>query len=131
MKRRKALAWEDIEDQDSDRLDDNQKRQLAENLKKAQRDLRECVWRTYKHALLLDKDNNLQVKDFGLVHSSAASGSDADSFSALRQDGDVEEAVSPTFLVRHWPPAFKEWSTEGCARRLLRIASVSSPDETR
>ena len=36
---RKVLAWEDIEDQDTDRLDDSQKRQLAENLKKAQRDL--------------------------------------------------------------------------------------------
>src|SRR5262249_25882474 len=49
---RKALAWEEIEDeQDELRLDDGQKRQLAESKKKAQRDLREAVWRSYKHVL--------------------------------------------------------------------------------
>jgi hypothetical protein len=30
----------------------------------------------------------------------------------LRQDGDIEDAVSPNFLARNWPPAFKEWSTK-------------------
>jgi len=31
----------------------------------------------------------------------------------LRQDGDIEEAVSPNFLARNWPPAFKEWEHQG------------------
>ncbi len=119
---RKLLAWEDIEDQDSDRLDDSQKRQLAENLKKAQRDLKECVWRTYKHILLLGKDNAVQHKDLGLVHSSAANDLTGFILNRLRQDGDIEEGVSPTFLARHWPPAFKEWSTKA-----VRDAFFASP----
>ena len=54
------------------RLDERQKRQLAENLKKAQRDLKESVWRTYKNLMLLGKDNTMRPIDLGLVHSSAA-----------------------------------------------------------
>src|SRR5439155_5025089 len=40
----------------------------------------------------------------------------------LRQDGDIEEAVSPNFLSRNWPPAFKEWSTKS-----VRDAFFASP----
>jgi hypothetical protein len=119
---RKLLAWEDIQDEeDQIRLEDSQKRQLAESVKKSQRDLREAVWRTYKHLVLLGKDNTLQHKDLGLVHSSAAS--DLVSFftKRLRDDGDVEPAVSPAFLTRHWP-AMTEWSTKA-----VRDAFFSSP----
>ena len=69
---RKLLAWESIDEEDSGSLDDAQKRQLAENLKKAQRDLKESVWRTYKNLMLLGKDNQMRLVDLGLVHSSAA-----------------------------------------------------------
>ena len=42
---RKALVWEDIRDKQAEHLfDDTQRRQLAESLKRAERDLRECVW---------------------------------------------------------------------------------------
>ncbi len=120
---RKLLAWEDIDAQDSDRLDDGQKRQLAEQVQKARRDLREAVWRTYKHVLLLGKDNTLQHKDLGLVHSSAAGDLTGFVLSRLQQDGEVEAGgVSPTFLIRHWPPAFKEWSTKA-----VRDAFFASP----
>ena len=30
----------------------------------------------------------------------------------LRQDGDVEDNISPRFIVRNWSPAFTEWSTK-------------------
>ena len=40
----------------------------------------------------------------------------------LRQDGDIEDAVSPSFLDRNWPPAFKEWSTKS-----VRDAFFASP----
>jgi len=43
---RKLLAWEDIDAEESDRLDDTQKHQLSQSLKKSERDLREAVWRT-------------------------------------------------------------------------------------
>ena len=120
---RKVLAWEDIADEEDDlRLDEAQKRQLAENVKKAQRDAREIVWRTYKNLMLLAKDNSWKTVDLGLVHSSAAPSLVELILNRLRQDGDIEDAVSPSFLVRNWPPAFKEWSTKS-----VRDAFFASP----
>ena len=48
--------------------------------------------------------------DLGLVHSSAADSIVSMIINRLRQDGDIEEGISPNFLIRKWPPAFKEWS---------------------
>jgi hypothetical protein len=119
---RKLLAWEDIQDEEDQlRLDDGQKRHLAENVKKAQRDLKECVWRTYKHLGLLTEDNIVQTKDLGLVHSSAANDLTSFLLNWLRGGGEVEPGVSPTFLTRHWP-GFKEWSTKA-----VREAFFASP----
>ncbi len=120
---RKALAWEDIDDEDSDKLDESQKKQLAENLKKAERDLKESVWRTYKNLALLGKDNTHRIVDLGLVHSSAADNLVTYILNRLRQDGDLEDGVvSPNFLLRNWPPAFTEWSTKS-----VRDAFFASP----
>jgi hypothetical protein len=119
---RKTLAWEDIDDEDSEKLDDGQRKQLAENLKKAGRDLKESVWRTYKNIVLLSKDNKLRVVDLGLVHSSAADNLVTFILNRLRQDGDLEDGVSPNFLLRNWPPAFTEWST-----KLVRDSFFASP----
>lgn len=120
---RKVLAWEDIADEQADlRLDETQQRTLAENVKKAQRDIKEAVWRTYKNLMLLGKNNDWKTVDLGLVHSSAADSLVKLTMERLRQDGDLEEGVSPNFLVRNWPPAFKEWSTKS-----VRDAFFASP----
>ena len=121
---RKVLAWEDIADEETDlRLDDGQRRQLAENLKKAQRDIKETVWRTYKNVMLLGKDGEWKTVDLGLVHSSAAPSISQLILERLGQAGDIEDkGVSPNFLVRSWPPAFKEWSTKS-----VRDAFFASP----
>ncbi len=119
---RKALAWEAIRDEDESRLDDAQKRQLAENIKLAARDLKESVWRTYKTIVMLGKDNTLKTIDLGLVHSSAAETLVQLMLGHLRQDGDLIDSVSPSFIVRNWPPAFKEWSTKS-----VRDAFFASP----
>ena len=108
---RKLLAWEAIDDEGL-ALDETQRKQLDEMLKKARRDLRETVWRTYKVIALLDKTNALKKVDLGLVHSSAASDIVGLILDRLRQDGDLETGISPNFLIRNWPPAFKEWSTK-------------------
>ena len=119
---RKVLAWEDIDDEAPDlKLDDAQIRQLDENVKKAKRDLKETIWRTYKFLLLLGKDNTLKKVDLGLVHSSAAPDIATLIVSRLRQDGDVDTGISPSFLVRNWP-ALKEWPTQA-----LRDAFFASP----
>lgn len=110
---RNLLAWEDIRDEQGQLgLDEVQQRQLRENLEKARRDLREAVWRTYKNLVLLGKDNALRVNNLGLVHSSSAPSLVEFLLYRLRQDGDLEEAIGPNFLVRHWPPAFTAWSTQ-------------------
>jgi hypothetical protein len=109
---RKVLAWEDIYDEAPDlKLDDTQIRQLDENVKKAKRDLKETIWRTYKCLMLLAKDNTLRKVDMGLVHSSAAPDMATLVINRLSQDGDIEKGISPQFLVRNWP-GMKEWSTK-------------------
>jgi hypothetical protein len=120
---RKLLAWEDISDEAEElHLDDIQKRHLDENIRKSQRDLKESVWRTYNNIILLGKDNKMRHTPLGLVHSSAADSLVGLIINRLRQDGDIEEAISPNFLIRNWPPAFKEWSTKS-----VRDAFFSSP----
>ena len=120
---RKLLAWKDIEGDAAElKLDEAQRRQLGENLKRAERDLREAVWRTYKNLFLLGEDNELRRIDLGLVHSSAATSLTELVLSRLKQEDVVVPSVSPSFLVRYWPPALPEWST-----KQIRDAFFASP----
>lgn len=120
---RRLLAWEEIQTElPGISIDDVQRGQLAENLKKAQRDLKESVWRTYKNVMLLGKDNQVHTIDLGLVHSSAAESLLQFILSQLRQADEIQTGISPSFLVRNWSPAFKEWGT-----REIRNAFYASP----
>lgn len=120
---RKLLAWKDIDgDADELKLDENQRRQLTENVKRAERDLGEAVWRSYKNVFLLAGDNTLRRIDLGLVHSSAANSLVELILGRLRQEDIVVEGVSPSFLTRYWPPALLEWSTKA-----VRDAFYASP----
>ncbi len=110
---RKLLAWEDIQEEAAElKLEDLQRKQLAENQAKSKRDLREAVWRTYKTVMLLAKDNSIRSIDLGLVHSSADASLAGFIVHRLTQDGDISEGISPKFLVRNWSGAHKEWSTK-------------------
>jgi hypothetical protein len=120
---RRLLAWQEIENElPGISVDETQRHQLSENIKKAQRDLRENVWRSYKNILLLGKDNQIRVIDLGLVHSSAADSLVQFIINHLRQADEIQSGISPNFLVRNWPGAFKEWST-----RAVRDAFYASP----
>ena len=120
---RKALAWEDIEDEEDDlKLDEMQRRHLAESVKKAQRDLKEAIWRAYKNVMLLGKEGDWKTVDLGLVHSSAAETLSGLIVGRLKEQGDIEDGLSPNFLVRNWSPAFVEWSTKA-----VRDACFASP----
>ena len=119
---RKLLAWEDINDDQSLNLDEVQSKQLVENVKKARRDLKEAVWRSYKNLVLLGKNNTLRVIDLGLINSSAADSLITYYLNRLRQEGDFEKDISPNFLLRNWSPAFTEWSTKA-----VRDAFYASP----
>jgi hypothetical protein len=114
-----VLAWEAIDDEMGEgeqrrkRIDETQDHQLGENIKRARRDLKEIIWRTYKNLMLLGKDNTVKRVDLGLVHSSAATDLVSLIVTRLSSEGDLEtKGISPSFLIRNWSPAFKEWSTK-------------------
>ncbi|MDJ0762800.1 MAG: DUF499 domain-containing protein [Myxococcota bacterium] len=120
---RKCLAWKEIESETEElKLDENQRRQLIENLKRSERDLKESVWRAYKNVFLLSDDNSLQRVDLGLVHSSSAGTLVELILTRLKQEDIVVDGVSPNFLNRYWPPALPEWSTKS-----VRDAFYASP----
>ncbi|MFP4106945.1 MAG: ATP-binding protein [Phycisphaerae bacterium] len=119
---RKTLAWQAIKDEESDlNLEESQRRQLEEQLRRAKRDLTEVVWRTYKNLLLLGKDNEMRHVDLGLVNSSQAGSMLEVVLKRMREDGDLEKAISPNFLIRKWP-GMTEWSTKA-----VRDAFFASP----
>jgi Protein of unknown function (DUF499) len=123
---RKVLAWESIDDEaDELRIDEKQKRQLSESLKRAQRDLNEAVWRTYKFLMLLGKNNEMRIEDLGLIHSSqTTSKSPIRLFlDRLEEKAEVVKMVHARKLVSsYWPPAFEEWPTKA-----VRDAFFASP----
>lgn len=119
---KKVLAWEAIEGDPTIRIEDSQKAQLRVNIEKARRDVKESVWRTYKHILLLDKDNSLRIIDLGLVNSSGYSSLSECIINRLKQEGDVQDSISPNFLVRNWSPVFDAWSVKS-----VRDAFFASP----
>jgi hypothetical protein len=112
---RTLLALETLEDpaeQERLRLEPAQVREIREKRQRSERDLKERVWRVYRHILLLGEEG-LQEVDLGLLHSSAAESLVGLILARLRQEGLLEERVSPDFLVRNWPPACaEEWSTK-------------------
>lgn len=120
----KALAWEAIDAEKDDlRIEDSQKRQLDEHVRRSRRDVREVIWRTYKNLLLLGKNNELRRVDLGLIHSQSGQESlTGVILRRLREDDEVQKTVSPNFLVRKWP-GFTEWSTKA-----VRDAFFASPE---
>jgi hypothetical protein len=97
-------------------------KQLAELKGRALRDLTEHVWQAYRYVILLDEGGNLKEVDLGPLHSSAGESLVGLTQARLKQEGLLEESVTPDFLVRNWPPALPEWSTKG-----MRDAFYASP----
>lgn len=126
-KAREALAWQDVdEDEDTKkRIDPGQFSLLERNLKDAQRQLDEGIFRAYRHVYLLDKNNNLVHVDLGNITSSSA-GNIIEVY--LRRLG-VEEgqdilstSIPARKLPSFWPSSKTEWSTKA-----VRDAFYSSP----
>lgn len=121
-KSRELLAWEKIKEEESRlQLDDSQKIQVRENIQRAERDLRESVWWSYKNLALLGKDNNLMLIDLGKINPSMSDSLVGLYMSHLRQKDLITDRVSPTFLARNWPIS-EEWSTKA-----VRDAFFASP----
>lgn len=120
---KKFLAWETIYDESQElKLDDDQRKQVKISMDKAKKDLVENIWKTYKNIVLLNKNNQLQTKDLGLIHSSQAKTIAELFLTRLESEGEVTNEINPNFLVRYWPPAFVAWSTKN-----VRDAFYQSP----
>jgi hypothetical protein len=120
---KKYLAWETIYDEAQElKLDDEQKKQVKVSMERAKKDLIENIWKSYKNLILLNKSNQLQTKDLGLIHSSQAKTISELFLSRLESDGEITGEINPVFLVRNWPPAFTAWSTKN-----LRDAFYQTP----
>ncbi|MBM0106501.1 ATP-binding protein [Steroidobacter sp. S1-65] len=120
---RKRLAWTEIAEDTTDlHLNESQRHQIEDHLERAERDLKEAIWRAYKNIFLLGPDNTMRKIDLGLTQSGAAPSLVDLILSRLRQEDLVAESVGPMVLTRYWPPALPEWST-----RAIRDAFFSSP----
>ncbi|MDI6874597.1 MAG: DUF499 domain-containing protein [Actinomycetota bacterium] len=109
------LALESLEDpaeQERLKLEPSQVQELRDKKRRAERSLKELVWRVYRRILLLAEDGGIREVDLGLLHSSAAESLVGLIVARLKQEGLLEESVSPDFLVRNWPPALTEWTTK-------------------
>jgi len=121
---RKVLAWEEIDDnRDELQLSEAQRSQLPGNLSRARGDLREVVWRTYSKVYVLGKEAKVRAIDLGRHNSSSADGLFQLIVRELRRYDDIADQISPTFLVRYWPPALQEWSTKA-----VRDAFFAAPE---
>lgn len=120
---RKALAWEAIDAEKNElHIEESQKRQLDEQVRRSKRDLKEAVWRSYRFVLLLGKDNEIEKIDLGQQDSSQASTLTEAIIKRLDGEDYVEQrVVSPNRVIRHWPGS-TEWSTKA-----LRDAFFASP----
>ena len=116
--------WEAIDAESGDlNLDETQKRQLSENLKKAQRDLRDSVWRSYNRVFLLGKDNAMQEVPLGYPTLGSADSPITFIINELVRSGEFDnKGISVRLLTKNWPSAFVEWPTKS-----VRDAIYASP----
>ena len=80
-------------------------RQLADLKGRAQRDLKEHIWQAYRYLVLLDEGGTIKEVDLGPLHFSAGESLVGLIQARLKQEGLLEESVTPDFLARNWPPA--------------------------
>jgi hypothetical protein len=120
---RRSRAWKTLGDESySLELDDEGRRQLAEQQKRAERDLQEGVWRAYHRLAFLGPNGDMMEEDLGLLHSSAAESMMALVQARLRQRDELTEALAPGKLLQNWPKGLEEWSTKA-----FRDAVYASP----
>ncbi|QEH31802.1 hypothetical protein OJF2_02670 [Aquisphaera giovannonii] len=121
---RDLLAWEDVRDDEATvgQLDEPQKRSLNQSLGRAKADLREALWRSYRHILMLNKGNAIKDVDLGQINSSMASTLPDLIVGTLIKDDEITDKVGGSRLVRYWPPALTEWPTKA-----VRDAFYASP----
>src|SRR5205085_10452369 len=107
---RTLLAWEEIDSdgESKQRLEDSQRKLLSHNLGRAEKDLKEAVWRAYRHIYLLGKDNKLKETDLGQITSSMGTNLADVIVNELVRTDELTAGVGVNRLIKYWPPALAE-----------------------
>src|SRR5262249_22278904 len=111
-------------------LDDQQKKQLKENILKATSHLREAVWRAYKNVFLLADGDKLDRIDLGQITSSSANSLVELILGELERVDVLARTVKAPELTDTCPPAPPGWTPKAVRAafyqppRLPRIVSA-------
>ncbi len=123
-KARDLLTCQDVPG--AENLSDAQQDQLRENRKRATIELRNVAWRAYSRVFYLGTEQRLTDYSLGQILPGGSDRFIDGLLLQLQAYGIVERTVSPSYLLRKWPPALTEWST-----RAARDVFYQSPEYPR
>ena len=101
------------------------------NLKNAQRDLDEAIFRTYRHVYLLGKDNKLRPIDLGQITSSSAGSIVELILRELQRCEEITDGISPSQADQVLAAGPGRMVHEGGAGRVLLVAATLAIAESR
>jgi len=109
------LAWQRVKKEidsgrmASDRLDEEDRRNLVAEVRAAEQTAREEVWASYRFVVIADarKPDGLDIIDLGVGHSSANMTLSGRVIEALKSKPVLSESVGASYIERNWPPALK------------------------
>ncbi len=129
---RRLFAWQEI-DQELPTIsaEETQVAPLGENIKKAKRDLRESVWRSFNNVALLVKNNEVGFIDLGKAHSSAAKDIIQFISDELMNVDDMQKGDQPEPPGSELAARFARVEREICERCVPRVTPSSAAIVTR
>lgn len=114
---RMHLAWQEVARQ---RQDPAEREACDGEVVMARQELDASVRRAYRTLVLLGRDGRWRSLDLDPTELVMAQRPVAVVLERLRETEDLADAVSPAFLVRHWPPAAERWSTAAIREAFFR-----------
>ena len=134
------LAWDSLK-KDVDRgqlgeLEEEDKRMVPSEFRKAEDRVEEQVWTLYRHLLLWDgKQGALKHIDLSHMHKSEARSLTGAILARLRHAGELNQEVGAAYVERNWPEAFKEKGAWPLASLLAaffqgRLTRLEKPDHS-
>jgi hypothetical protein len=109
------LAWKRVAREVADGklggdFDREERADLQEKVRNAEKAARDEVWGGYRFAVIADlhEPDGLKVIDLGAGHSSSGETLCGRVISALKSEGLLNESVGASYIERHWPPGLRE-----------------------
>lgn len=119
------IAYENIEQDKTVILSDDQRKQVKKELKRLEGDLKEAVRRIYRMVATPDKDGFMYT-DLGIPTYGEEKGLDQEVYEKLRSDGAIVEKIAPLVLKEKYLSQNEYVSTEQ-----LHQSCFKTPGETR